>query len=64
MDRNDFTLYTSQNGKYRVAALMADGRKVITDPAKYSSEATATLAAIKHHNDKPFINYVVVRSGE
>lgn len=55
------TIFTAPNGQWRVAAILSNGSTVITDPAKYASEAAATIAAKKAHYDKPFINYVVVR---
>mgnify|MGYP000930807707 CR=1 FL=1 len=56
------THYTTQNGEWRVAVLLDDDRICITDPAKYASEATATLAAIAAHHAKPFMNYVAVKA--
>lgn len=53
---------TAANGAWRVAVLLADDRVCVTDPSKYASEASATLAAIAAHNAKPFINYVAVRA--
>lgn len=55
-------LFTIKNGQFRVAALLANGSSAVTDPNRYASEASATLAAKKAHFEKPFINYVVVQA--
>lgn len=55
-------IFTAANGNWRVGVLASDGQVYITDPDRYASEATATLAAIRAHAAKPFMNYTVVRA--
>lgn len=53
---------TAKDGAWRVAVLLDDNSTCVTDPAKYASQAAATLAAIAAHRAKPFMNFVAVRS--
>jgi hypothetical protein len=61
MTFNGHTLFTDAQGQFRVAVLLRDGTTAVTDPNRYVSEATATLAAKKAHSERPHMNYVVVR---
>lgn len=56
------TIYTAADGIWRVAIRLNNGQHCITDPTKYASEASATLAAIRSHHAKPSLNYMAVRA--
>jgi hypothetical protein len=55
------TVFTVSTGGFQVAVLGSDGAVYVTDKTRYASEATATLAAKAFHQQKPFMNFIVVR---
>jgi hypothetical protein len=61
---NGCKIYTDQKGEWRVAVLLSSGAVAVTDPQKYSNEASAFLSAKRQHHDKPFLNFVAVRGSK
>jgi uncharacterized protein YegP (UPF0339 family) len=57
---NGHILYTAPDGKWRVAVLLKNNQTAITDPSKYASQASATLAALAAKHAKPFMDFIVV----
>jgi hypothetical protein len=61
MTYREHHIFTVLTGGYQVAVLGSDGRAYVTDRTRYANEATATIAAKMFHNQKPFMNFIVVR---
>jgi hypothetical protein len=59
MTHNGFSIYTAKNGAWKVVTLLANGMEASYDAERFTSQATATLYALKCHEAKPQINYAV-----
>lgn len=59
---NGFSIYTAADGAWKVVTMLANGSEASYDALRFTSEATATLYALKCHEAKPQMNYAVRRA--
>lgn len=57
------TIYTARDGNWMVGVRMNNDQiATVRDGTRYANEASATMAAIKQHRERPHMNFAVVRA--
>ena len=63
MTHNGHTIFEAKDGAWAVGVRMANDTVAVTKGTdRFTSEATATLEALRQHAERPHMNFVAVRA--